>query len=68
MSHSNTSQEELRFVEGEGQTSDIGADPDEVNNNTCAGKEILPIMLFFDDIIVVVDMNSTNVFRRGRLN
>ncbi|KAK6302412.1 hypothetical protein J4Q44_G00267670 [Coregonus suidteri] len=36
MSHSNTSQEELRFVEGEGQTSDIGADPDEVNNNTCA--------------------------------
>ncbi|XP_041697595.1 kinesin-like protein KIF1A isoform X1 [Coregonus clupeaformis] len=35
MSHSNTSQE-LRFVEGEGQNSDIGADPDEVNNNTCA--------------------------------
>uniref|UniRef100_A0A8C7HYA4 plus-end-directed kinesin ATPase n=1 Tax=Oncorhynchus kisutch TaxID=8019 RepID=A0A8C7HYA4_ONCKI len=41
MSHSNTSQEELRFVEGEGQTSDIGADPDEVNNNTCAGEGIL---------------------------
>uniref|UniRef100_A0A4W5PAS4 plus-end-directed kinesin ATPase n=1 Tax=Hucho hucho TaxID=62062 RepID=A0A4W5PAS4_9TELE len=36
MSHSNTSHEELRFVEGEGQNSDIGADPDEVNNNTCA--------------------------------
>uniref|UniRef100_A0A8C7HZM3 plus-end-directed kinesin ATPase n=1 Tax=Oncorhynchus kisutch TaxID=8019 RepID=A0A8C7HZM3_ONCKI len=39
MSHSNTSQEELRFVEGEGQTSDIGADPDEVNNNTCLNQE-----------------------------
>ncbi|XP_036841522.1 kinesin-like protein KIF1A isoform X9 [Oncorhynchus mykiss] len=36
MSHSNTSHEELRFVEGEGQNSDVGADPDEVNNNTCA--------------------------------
>uniref|UniRef100_A0A8C7WJR3 plus-end-directed kinesin ATPase n=1 Tax=Oncorhynchus mykiss TaxID=8022 RepID=A0A8C7WJR3_ONCMY len=43
MSHSNTSQEELRFVEGEGQTSDIGADPDEVNNNTCAGEGILAL-------------------------
>uniref|UniRef100_A0A674CGX4 plus-end-directed kinesin ATPase n=1 Tax=Salmo trutta TaxID=8032 RepID=A0A674CGX4_SALTR len=42
MSHSNTSQEELRFVEGEGQTSDIGADPDEVNNNTCAATPEAP--------------------------
>uniref|UniRef100_A0A8C8F8C6 plus-end-directed kinesin ATPase n=1 Tax=Oncorhynchus tshawytscha TaxID=74940 RepID=A0A8C8F8C6_ONCTS len=43
MSHSNTSHEELRFVEGEGQNSDVGADPDEVNNNTCAGKEMSPL-------------------------
>ncbi|XP_067108438.1 kinesin-like protein KIF1A isoform X2 [Osmerus mordax] len=36
MSHSNTSQEELRIVEGEGQNSEIGVSADEVNNNTCA--------------------------------
>ncbi|XP_026882431.2 kinesin-like protein KIF1A isoform X5 [Electrophorus electricus] len=36
MSHSNTSQEELRIVEGEGQNSDVGLSADEVNNNTCA--------------------------------
>uniref|UniRef100_A0A8C8J274 plus-end-directed kinesin ATPase n=1 Tax=Oncorhynchus tshawytscha TaxID=74940 RepID=A0A8C8J274_ONCTS len=30
------------FVEGEGQTSDIGADPDEVNNNTCAATPEAP--------------------------
>uniref|UniRef100_H2MP49 plus-end-directed kinesin ATPase n=1 Tax=Oryzias latipes TaxID=8090 RepID=H2MP49_ORYLA len=35
LSHSNTSQEELRFVEGEGQNSEIGISADEVNNNTC---------------------------------
>ncbi|XP_041952479.1 kinesin-like protein KIF1A isoform X3 [Alosa sapidissima] len=35
MSHSNTSQEELRIVEGEGGASDIGLMADEVNNNTC---------------------------------
>lgn len=53
MSHSNTSQEELRFVEGEGQTSDIGADPDEVNNNTCAGEGILVIIF----IIITPDFS-----------
>uniref|UniRef100_A0A8C7HXH4 plus-end-directed kinesin ATPase n=1 Tax=Oncorhynchus kisutch TaxID=8019 RepID=A0A8C7HXH4_ONCKI len=42
MSHSNTSHEELRFVEGEGQNSDVGADPDEVNNNTCAATPEVP--------------------------
>uniref|UniRef100_A0A674CKH4 Kinesin family member 1A n=1 Tax=Salmo trutta TaxID=8032 RepID=A0A674CKH4_SALTR len=66
MSHSNTSHEELRFVEGEGQNSDIGADPDEVNNNTCAGKEILPIVLFFDDVIKALShlhIGSTFTFR-----
>ncbi|XP_030630592.1 kinesin-like protein KIF1A [Chanos chanos] len=34
MSHSNTSQEELRIVEGEGQNSDMSLSADEVNNNT----------------------------------
>uniref|UniRef100_A0A8C2GHS4 plus-end-directed kinesin ATPase n=1 Tax=Cyprinus carpio TaxID=7962 RepID=A0A8C2GHS4_CYPCA len=34
MSHTNTSQEELRIVEGEGQNSELGLSADEVNNNT----------------------------------
>ncbi|KAI4902922.1 hypothetical protein NFI96_027684, partial [Prochilodus magdalenae] len=43
MSHSNTSQEELRIVEGEGQISDIGLSADEVNNNnTCANSPDVP--------------------------
>ncbi|TRY91741.1 hypothetical protein DNTS_018983 [Danionella cerebrum] len=36
MSHTTTSQEELRIVEGEGQNSEMGLSADEVNNNTCA--------------------------------
>lgn len=40
MSHSNTSQEELRIVEGEGQNSEMGLSADEVNNNTCAGNTL----------------------------
>ncbi|KAM9469255.1 kinesin-like protein KIF1A isoform 2-T2 [Clarias gariepinus] len=35
MSHSNTSQEELRIVEGEGQNAETSLSADEVNNNTC---------------------------------
>uniref|UniRef100_A0A8C6NVM1 plus-end-directed kinesin ATPase n=1 Tax=Nothobranchius furzeri TaxID=105023 RepID=A0A8C6NVM1_NOTFU len=35
LSHSNTSQEELRIVEGEGQNVEMGISVDEVNNNTC---------------------------------
>ncbi|XP_035269448.1 kinesin-like protein KIF1A isoform X4 [Anguilla anguilla] len=38
MSRSGTSQEELRFVEGEGQNSDMSLSADEVNNNTCAAS------------------------------
>lgn len=38
LSHSNTSQEELRIVEGEGQNAEIGISADEVNNNTCPGE------------------------------
>ncbi|XP_071202668.1 kinesin-like protein KIF1A isoform X17 [Salvelinus alpinus] len=36
LSRTGASQEELRFVEGEGQNSEIGPSADEVNNNTCA--------------------------------
>ncbi|XP_020566739.1 kinesin-like protein KIF1A isoform X6 [Oryzias latipes] len=42
LSHSNTSQEELRFVEGEGQNSEIGISADEVNNNTCVATHEAP--------------------------
>ncbi|XP_024129485.1 kinesin-like protein KIF1A [Oryzias melastigma] len=42
LSHSNTSQEELRIVEGEGQNSEIGISADEVNNNTCAATQEPP--------------------------
>ncbi|XP_051875010.1 kinesin-like protein KIF1A isoform X24 [Pristis pectinata] len=38
MSRSGTSQEELRIVEGQGQSSDSGPSADEVNNNTCTGN------------------------------
>uniref|UniRef100_A0A8D0CQ77 plus-end-directed kinesin ATPase n=1 Tax=Sander lucioperca TaxID=283035 RepID=A0A8D0CQ77_SANLU len=43
LSHSNTSQEELRFVEGEGQTAEIGISADEVNNNTCPEAPRSPV-------------------------
>uniref|UniRef100_A0A8D2ZDK8 plus-end-directed kinesin ATPase n=1 Tax=Scophthalmus maximus TaxID=52904 RepID=A0A8D2ZDK8_SCOMX len=39
MSHSNSSQEELRIVEGEGQNAEMGITADEVNNNTCEGDQ-----------------------------
>lgn len=39
LSHSNTSQEELRIVEGEGQNAETGMSADEVNNNTCPGEK-----------------------------
>ncbi|XP_035994067.1 kinesin-like protein KIF1A isoform X8 [Fundulus heteroclitus] len=42
LSHSNTSQEELRIVEGEGQNVEIGISADEVNNNTCAASQEIP--------------------------
>ncbi|KAL6104551.1 kif1a [Pungitius sinensis] len=41
--HSNTSQEELRFVEGEGQNAEIGISADEVNNNTCPETPRSPV-------------------------
>ncbi|XP_037324670.2 kinesin-like protein KIF1A isoform X15 [Pungitius pungitius] len=36
LSRTGASQEELRFVEGEGQNAEPGPSADEVNNNTCA--------------------------------
>uniref|UniRef100_A0A8C3FYE1 plus-end-directed kinesin ATPase n=1 Tax=Cyclopterus lumpus TaxID=8103 RepID=A0A8C3FYE1_CYCLU len=38
LSRTGASQEELRFVEGEGQNAELGPSADEVNNNTCAGN------------------------------
>ncbi|XP_060743989.1 kinesin-like protein KIF1A isoform X2 [Tachysurus vachellii] len=43
MSHSNTSQEELRIVEGEGQNAEtLSLSADEVNNNTCTISPDVP--------------------------
>ncbi|CAG07659.1 unnamed protein product [Tetraodon nigroviridis] len=42
LSHSNTSQEELRIVEGEGQNTETGMSADEVNNNTCPAALEVP--------------------------
>ncbi|MCI4386197.1 hypothetical protein PGIGA_G00059460 [Pangasianodon gigas] len=43
MSHSNTSQEELRIVEGEGQNAEtLSLSADEVNNNTCTVTPDVP--------------------------
>ncbi|XP_004542722.1 kinesin-like protein KIF1A isoform X3 [Maylandia zebra] len=43
LSHSNTSQEELRIVEGEGQNAETGISADEVNNNTCEATLDAPL-------------------------
>ncbi|KAJ8389624.1 hypothetical protein AAFF_G00118610 [Aldrovandia affinis] len=43
MSRSGTSQEELRFVEGEGQNSELCPSADEVNNNTCTDELDSPV-------------------------
>lgn len=42
VSHSGgASQEELRFVEGEGGAPEVNSLADEVNNNTCLGKQLI---------------------------
>ncbi|XP_053738396.1 kinesin-like protein KIF1A isoform X1 [Synchiropus splendidus] len=43
LSHSNTSQDELRIVEGEGQNVELGISADEVNNNTCEAAQEPPV-------------------------
>uniref|UniRef100_A0A8C4E828 plus-end-directed kinesin ATPase n=1 Tax=Dicentrarchus labrax TaxID=13489 RepID=A0A8C4E828_DICLA len=64
LSHSNTSQEELRIVEGEGQNADIGISADEVNNNTCPGLGLdLPLDLSPEKALSHLKIGSTFTFR-----
>uniref|UniRef100_A0A3Q0S065 plus-end-directed kinesin ATPase n=1 Tax=Amphilophus citrinellus TaxID=61819 RepID=A0A3Q0S065_AMPCI len=64
LSHSNTSQEELRIVEGEGQNAEIGISADEVNNNTCAGLGLdLPLDLSPEKALSHLKIGSTFTFR-----
>lgn len=41
LSRTGISHEELRIVEGEGQSSEAEPSADEVNNNTCAGNPLI---------------------------
>ncbi|XP_067850889.1 kinesin-like protein KIF1A isoform X7 [Heptranchias perlo] len=70
MSRSGTSQEELRIVEGQGQSSDSGPSADEVNNNTCAAtQEELesplksPVDTQMDGIVEHLKIGSNFTFR-----
>uniref|UniRef100_A0A7N6B8S3 plus-end-directed kinesin ATPase n=1 Tax=Anabas testudineus TaxID=64144 RepID=A0A7N6B8S3_ANATE len=67
LSHSNTSQEELRIVEGEGQNADIGISADEVNNNTpikSLGLGLdLPLDLSPEKALSHLKIGSTFTFR-----
>uniref|UniRef100_A0A3Q3AG57 plus-end-directed kinesin ATPase n=1 Tax=Kryptolebias marmoratus TaxID=37003 RepID=A0A3Q3AG57_KRYMA len=60
LSHSNTSQEELRIVEGEGQNVEMGISADEVNNNTCLD---LPLELSPEKSLTHLKIGSTFTFR-----
>uniref|UniRef100_A0A8C6M4J4 plus-end-directed kinesin ATPase n=1 Tax=Nothobranchius furzeri TaxID=105023 RepID=A0A8C6M4J4_NOTFU len=62
LSHSNTSQEELRIVEGEGQNVEMGISVDEVNNNTCLGLD-LPLELSPEKSLSHLKVGSTFTFR-----
>ncbi|XP_056149262.1 kinesin-like protein KIF1A [Lampris incognitus] len=71
--HSNTSEEELRIVEGEGQNSEISISADEVNNNTCAAPHNpmkglglgldLPVDLSQEKALSHLKIGSTFTFR-----
>uniref|UniRef100_A0A3P8WHR9 plus-end-directed kinesin ATPase n=1 Tax=Cynoglossus semilaevis TaxID=244447 RepID=A0A3P8WHR9_CYNSE len=67
LSHSNTSQEELRIVEGEGQNAEMGISVDEVNNNTCEGETFLgldlPLDLSPEKALSHLKIGSTFTFR-----
>uniref|UniRef100_A0A3Q3LYP8 plus-end-directed kinesin ATPase n=1 Tax=Mastacembelus armatus TaxID=205130 RepID=A0A3Q3LYP8_9TELE len=69
LSHSNTSQEELRIVEGEGQNTEIGISADEVNNNTCSPVKSLglgldlPLDLSPEKVLSHLKIGSTFTFR-----
>uniref|UniRef100_A0A4W6DSE1 plus-end-directed kinesin ATPase n=1 Tax=Lates calcarifer TaxID=8187 RepID=A0A4W6DSE1_LATCA len=66
LSHSNTSQEELRIVEGEGQTAETGISADEVNNNTLKSLGLgldLPLDLSPEKALSHLKIGSTFTFR-----
>uniref|UniRef100_A0A8D3BXS1 plus-end-directed kinesin ATPase n=1 Tax=Scophthalmus maximus TaxID=52904 RepID=A0A8D3BXS1_SCOMX len=68
MSHSNSSQEELRIVEGEGQNAEMGITADEVNNNTCEAKSLglgldLPLDVSPESALSHLKIGSTFTFR-----
>uniref|UniRef100_A0A8D3D4I8 plus-end-directed kinesin ATPase n=1 Tax=Scophthalmus maximus TaxID=52904 RepID=A0A8D3D4I8_SCOMX len=67
MSHSNSSQEELRIVEGEGQNAEMGITADEVNNNTCEGDLglglDLPLDVSPESALSHLKIGSTFTFR-----
>uniref|UniRef100_A0A7N8WZS6 plus-end-directed kinesin ATPase n=1 Tax=Mastacembelus armatus TaxID=205130 RepID=A0A7N8WZS6_9TELE len=66
LSHSNTSQEELRIVEGEGQNTEIGISADEVNNNTLKSLGLgldLPLDLSPEKVLSHLKIGSTFTFR-----
>uniref|UniRef100_A0AAQ5YTB0 plus-end-directed kinesin ATPase n=1 Tax=Amphiprion ocellaris TaxID=80972 RepID=A0AAQ5YTB0_AMPOC len=66
LSHSNTSQEELRIVEGEGQNTEIGISADEVNNNTLKSLGLgldLPLDLSPEKALSHLKIGSTFTFR-----
>uniref|UniRef100_A0A669BBN1 plus-end-directed kinesin ATPase n=1 Tax=Oreochromis niloticus TaxID=8128 RepID=A0A669BBN1_ORENI len=64
LSHSNTSQEELRIVEGEGQNAETGISADEVNNNTLKSLGLdLPLDLSPEKALSHLKIGSTFTFR-----
>uniref|UniRef100_A0A3B4FY83 plus-end-directed kinesin ATPase n=1 Tax=Pundamilia nyererei TaxID=303518 RepID=A0A3B4FY83_9CICH len=66
VSHSNTSQEELRIVEGEGQNAETGISADEVNNNTLKSLGLgldLPLDLSPEKALSHLKIGSTFTFR-----
>uniref|UniRef100_A0A8C2ZWB5 plus-end-directed kinesin ATPase n=1 Tax=Cyclopterus lumpus TaxID=8103 RepID=A0A8C2ZWB5_CYCLU len=64
LSPSNTFHEELRIVEGEGQSSEIGISADEVNNNNCPGLGLdLHLDLSPEKALSHLKIGSTFTFR-----
>ncbi|XP_045061523.1 LOW QUALITY PROTEIN: kinesin-like protein KIF1A [Coregonus clupeaformis] len=66
LSRTGVSQEELRFVEGEGQNSGMGPSADEVNNNTCAaGRDELesPLKANLDGALEHLRIGNVFTFR-----
>uniref|UniRef100_A0A8D3DZC0 plus-end-directed kinesin ATPase n=1 Tax=Scophthalmus maximus TaxID=52904 RepID=A0A8D3DZC0_SCOMX len=63
LSRTGISQEELRFVEGEGQNVEMGPSADEVNNNTCADEQENPLKASVDGPLDALEhLRIGNVF------